>query len=1205
METKPPCANLFYRKNCFRTKSSLWGQLTKTVLIMKLMILLTAVFLQLQAAGISQTVSFKGNKVPLEKVFAIIKKQTGYLFFYDPAVLQHAHRITVDAKDLPLELFIKQILHGQPLNYSIENKTIFINKTPSGPDDVIGQIQKAEPISGMVVDSAGRPIAEVTVTIRGTNRTVRTDAGGRFTINANTGDVLVFTHVNLQEASYKISGDEEISITMQTRVSELNEVAVTLSTGYKQMPKSQITGAASVIDQKVYDQRVAVTGNFLESLEGKVPGLVYNSQSGDLSIRGVSTFDAVKKPLIVIDGFPTEIDINTINPNDIISVSVLRDAAAASVYGVRASNGVIVIETKRGKTGEPVFSLRATYATQPRPDFSYLNLTDAAEIARIQYKQFRDVDNIPKFIFELLKWPISPVQAVVFDVKDSLITEDQAQQKLAEVGAYDNLKDYERLFYRNRQARQIDFDVSGGNNKNSYLLGINYVNELPQERESANSRILLNLANTFRLSRLMKFDFRGTYTNVNNSQGTIPSYNTLLPWEKFVDENGNALPTVLSPSISYIGTINEENNELVKSYGLYDHRYFPYSELRANTTETKRDAMRFQGRLNTILTRWLNFDIGAAFENENTFANNLITDENYTLRQLINTRARKDPSTGKAMFVDIPQGNALRRTTTRSWNYTLRGQFNFNYLTTNQLHDISGIAGIEQRRQKSSGYLSSVFGYDGNSLVSKPLNLATLGSGGSPEFSELGFMVEPFDVNNYFNETHSDRRFMSYYAEATYMFDQRFIATGSVRLDQSNLFGTAPEYRNKPFWSVGAGWRLNKEAFLSDISWLNELKLRASYGFNGNVPVSDNGPFLLLKSGINSRMLTAQLANDILSPENQSIRWETTTNYNIGIDYNLFNDRIWGTFDYYYKKANDVFGSFSSDPTSGFNSYNANTATILNKGIEVGLNSVNVQSRKFSWRTGLTASFNINRVVDVMKSDNNSTYSLINIANVQKGQPLDVLLSYNYAGLNELGQPLVYTVKGEKVLMDFATQADVTTDDLIYSGTTTPKYVLGLNNQFTIGKFDLSFLFMFYGGHVMRVAQPSPDLVIYGRAVKGSEEYWSKPGDELVTKRPGLPVYNSPGDFTAAARYGYLYAHEYVRKADFIRLRDLILTYHIDHPWLSRAGIKNTQVRLQAQNLWRYTFSGNDIDPDAIDRRSGDRRLELQPMMSFSLYTNF
>lgn len=1154
----------------------------------------------------------------LKKIFRSIEEKAGVDIMYKLTDKIVNEKASISVRQASLAKVLDLLLKGRNLQWSLRGNVVRIEEaSPNGAapsQDAAPQVQNASPpvtVRGRIVNEKGEPIA-ASVTIKGTSRGVTSDGEGFFELaGVEENAVLLISAANIETKEIRLAVNAGLrsgamtTISVVTKVDKLNEVAVTINTGYTQTPKSQITGAASAISQKTYDQRVAVTGNFLESLEGKIPGLVYNSQSGDLSIRGVSSFNAVKKPLIVVDGFPSEIDINTINPNDIVSVSVLRDAAAASVYGVRASNGVIVIETRRGRSGAPVYSLRTTYAFQPKPDFSYLKLSNAAEFTRLQYNELHDVENIPRFIFDLLHWPVGQVQSVVFDRQDSLITDKEAQDRLAKIGSYDNLKDYERLFYRNRLARQVDLDVSGGNDRGSYLLGVNYVSETPQERRSDNDRFLLNIANTYKLNSRMKLDFRGTYTHANSRLGGNVSYNSLFPYEHFTDDHGNPVATSLPPNLQYYSAINDENNRYIQSKGLYDEFYYPYAELAANTTTGRSDAMRFQGRINTSIFKWLNFELGGAYENENMLQSVLRTEQAYDVKILINARALKDPVTGNALFSDLPQGSILTRVNTHNWNYTVRGQLNFNHISHNGLHDISGIAGIEQRRQTGSGNKSTVFGYDGQSLISKPVNFQAIGSNASPAFEELGFQGPQFIYSDYFGDTYSDRRFMSYYGQGTYMFDRRYIATGSIRLDQSNLFGTAPQYRNKPFWSVGAGWRLNNEAFLNDIAWISDLKLRASYGFNGNVPTSDNGPFLILESGINARLNTAEIYNDVLSPENQSIRWETTKNYNLGLDYGFFNNRLSGTIDYYYKKADDVFGQFSSDPTSGFNSYNANTASILNKGFEIGINSLNIESRRFSWRTTITASFNNNKVTAVKLTDNSSTFSLVQIATVQKGYPIDALLSYDYRGLNNLGQPVVYTKEGKPVLMSFGNNVDIAGTDLIFSGTTTPKYVLGLNNQLTVGHFDLSFLMMYYGGHVMRVEQPNPAKITSGRTVEGSSNYWQQPGDEAKTQIPGLPVYGTEGDFDDAARFGYLYGAKYVRKADYIRLRDLILTWHLDASFLRKAGINNTQVRLQAQNLWRYTFSGNDIDPEALDRRFGDRKLEQQPLISLSLYTNF
>ncbi|HEY4651063.1 MAG TPA: hypothetical protein VIG72_06590, partial [Pontibacter sp.] len=338
---------------------------------------------------------------------------------------------------------------------------------------------------------------------------------------------------------------------------------------------------------------------------------------------------------------------------------------------------------------------------------------------------------------------------------------------------------------------------------------------------------------------------------------------------------------------------------------------------------------------------------------------------------------------------------------------------------------------------------------------------------------------------------------------------------------------------------------------------------------------------------------------------------EETKNYNAGLDYALFNSSIYGTFDLYFKNSDDVFGAYSSDPTTGFNQYSANTASIRNRGVEFSINSLNASTDKFAWRTQVTASFNKNEVTAVKTTANTGGEPLISALQIQKGYPIDALFGYRYAGLNELGQPQIYTKEGKTKLLEMGGFGDenVTLDDMQYMGTTTPKYVLGLNNQFTLGSFDLSFLFMYYGGHVMRIEAPDPSRMGLaggrGRLQAGAENYWKQPGDEQHTNIPGLPVANTPGYFDDYTRTAYTYASDFVRKADHIRLRDIVLTYNLKSAYLSKLGLNSTQLRAQVQNAFNYTFSGNDIDPDAINRQTGVRRLEQQPFFSLSFYTNF
>ena len=1187
-------------------------------------IMLLAFCLHVGAKGVSQTITLHAKKAPLQQVFTAIEKQTGYVVFCNKELLEKSKPVTVNATALPLTDFLQLIVSGQDLEFEISQKTILISKRttkpqPANPPPTEMTLPYLASISGKIVDTAGNGIEAASIKLSPGDKGTSSNRNGDFTItDVDAGQyTLEISSVGYEKIKRNITvGNSDLSlgtIVLRTSVSDLDEIAVVLNTGYQKLERHQLTGAANTISQKDYDQRVAVAGDFLESLEGKIPGLVYNGQTGELTIRGVSTFDAVKKPLIVLDGFPTEIDLRSINPIDIVSITVLRDAAAASIYGVRASNGVIVVETKRGKSGKPVYNFRSTYAIQNKPDFSYLKYAPASEFVQLQ-KEYFNISQTSFLLFDLGIFKMDPVQEIMFgqtqvSVSNPLLTPEQADQKLQELGSYDNLKEYERLFYQNRKVHNINFDVSGGNDRSTYLLGVNYIGETMNTKRSENRQFLLNFANTYKLSDRLHFDFRANYTNSKDVSGTIPGYSDFFPYERLADENGKPLAVALDPQRDYSSrVITRQTNQELMEAGLYDQFYYPYAELTANTNTTRISSTRFQGRLNAKITNWLNVDFGGNYENQNGILDELRTEEAFEVRKMLSFLALKGAD-GQAQFTNVPKGNILSRTNQRITNHTARLQLNLAHKFGGGAHDLSGILGVEQRRTLIQSYKTSYFGYDGQTLINKPVNMEKMNTTTSPAFTQLGF--GRYSSTSFFNEMEDDRRFMSYYGQGTYIFNGKYVVTGSFRIDQSNLFGADPKYKYKPLWSAGVNWRIGQESFMHDLAWLDNLQLRAATGFNGNVPASNAGPFLVLNSGLNTLLVPAQQYFDVLTPENQSLRWETTRNYNIGLDYTVLNNRVSGSIDWYMKRSFDVFGQFDADPTSGWNQYNANTASIENKGLELMLNTVNVKGRKFQWRTQLTASFNHNKVLAVKATEFATSERIALGSSPVQGRPIGALFSYNYGGLNALGQPYAWDREGnEKVLAFFGTaQVDVTFDDMIYNGTTTPKYVLGLNNQFDIGQFNVSLLFMYYGGHVMRVEQPLPHNIGYfaNNPLQGSSNFWRKPGDEKITRIPGYVRASSlaPGYYQSYALYAYQYASEFVRKADYIRLRDVVITYNIRGALLNKLGVSNAHLRFQAQNAFRYTFSGNDIDPEAIDRVTGIRRLETQPFYSLTISANF
>ncbi len=1183
--------------------------------------LLTAIFLQLSLASSGQSVTLHRKEAGLKELFSELRKQSGYDFIFTEELLKGARPVTVAVDNQPIEAVLRLIFQDQPLDFTVEDNTVIVS--PAIPDRKA--VSAASPalilaysiVKGRVVDSLGRGLdgASVRVLNADGNHTAlqtKTDDNGHFELKDVPEDAfLEFSYVGYVTRVIKASGTV-VTVVLSAVTSELEEVVV--STGYQRIEKSQLTGAASVVNRATFDQRVSVSGNFLENLEGKVPGLVYNSQSGELSIRGVSTFDAVKQPLIVVDGFPTEIDLLTINPNDIVSVSVLRDAAAASIYGVRASNGVIVVETRRGKEDTRTnANVRATYGLRPRPDFDYLNYAGAREVVAIQQLQF-DLLKPLEATYTQRGYPKNPAYEILFDREAGRISASEAAVRLAALGGYDNMDDYKSHFYRPQQTANLNFDISGGSARSTYLAGVNYIGEQLTGKRDGNSQVNVNLANTFRFSPRFSADFKATYSNKGSDAGGTVGYDDFYPYERLTDNAGNPVAVKLGPGrdFDFYG-IDKARNDRLLALGMYDQYYYPYGELFAQTETLKSASTRLQGRLNGKVTDWLSAEIGGAYELQQGTLDDLQTDDAYVLRAMINSRAKKNPLSGAPEFNDLPQGDRLTRSLLRSSAYTVRGQLTAEDTFADGMHVISGVAGIEQRRILSTSSMSSYFGYDGQSLISKPVNFSALAKVNFPEFNDVGMVLFSMPMANYFNETQQDTRFMSYYASGTYTYKNRYVATGSLRLDQSNLFGVDPKYKNRPLWSAGASWLMHKEHFLRRVTWLDEAKLRFAMGFNGNVPTSDSGPFLILQSQLNAVPYVSVIANNVLSPENQSIRWETTRNYNAGLDFSLFQNRLSGSIDAYLKNAFDLFGQFDADPTTGFNQYNANTASIRNQGIEFIVGAVNIRRPLLEWRTDLTASFNDNTVLAVKATEYSNSQMIVSNGIHRKDYPMDAVFSYRYGGLNDKGHPFVYDRQGNQRVLNFYgnNRVDVLFDDLTYQGTTTPKYTVGLNNRVRIGQVEVAALFMYYGGHVMRIEQPNPNNLgplATGPLLAGSENFWTAPGDERHTRIPGFAIGNAthPYYYSSYAMYGYQYASDFVKRADYIRLRDVVVSYRPASPFLKKIGFSQTEIRFQGQNLWRYTFSDNSVDPDAIDRQSGQRFLLRQPpMYSLSLFTNF
>ena len=422
----------------------------------------------------------------------------------------------------------------------------------------------------------------------------------------------------------------------------------------------------------------------------------------------------------------------------------------------------------------------------------------------------------------------------------------------------------------------------------------------------------------------------------------------------------------------------------------------------------------------------------------------------------------------------------------------------------------------------------------------------------------------------------------------TYTYDNRYNAFASFRKDYADLFGANAKFRGKPLWSVGASWNLNREAFMQDIVWLNNLKLRVSYGGTGNI-YQGTTSYMTASTGTTNRYTKQPMAK-VESPANPNLKWEKTSTINVGIDFSLFDHRLRGSVDWYNKKGSDIFSQKTLEPTKGFSSMNMNMADMTNNGVEMIVSSDLFRAKKeggFTWTASLTASYNKNKITK-MELQTMRAMELTS-SGFKEGYPTSALFSYRYAGLNqegvgerqdELGQPMYWTEDGRKVFsIDIQMEP---TGALVYSGQSDPKVTLAMNNSFHYKGFSLNFMMVYYGGHKMRCRQYAPVWRL--NPIYPMADYyldaWSPTNTD--TDVPGIGEWC----YTATTTSVYLDTDIFVQPADFLKIRNLTLGYDVPREVVHAIGLNNLQVRFQIDNLpalWKKNKVG--IDPETMGIR--------------------
>ncbi|HEU5051890.1 MAG TPA: SusC/RagA family TonB-linked outer membrane protein [Hanamia sp.] len=1024
-------------------------------------------------------------------------------------------------------------------------------------------------LSGYITDAtSGVPLLGVTVRSAIGHNKVATDSSGSFSINVFRTDTLFFSCIGYHVLVRPLKQYETSPLSIQMNLDRNTMLSnVIVYTGYEAIPKERSTGSFVQVNNELLNRSTGP--NILNRLKGITSSVLFdeNKNHPPLMIRGLGTLTntaAVSSPLIVVDNFPYEGDINNINPNDIESISILRDAAAASIWGAKAGNGVIVIKTKNSRYNQHTrVSVNSNITLSKKPDLfavSQMTTSDFIDVEQYLFNHgFYDAD-----IADTLYWPVlSPVVQILDQQRNGQISPAAAKEQIDMLRNRDIRSDYLHYLYRDAVQQQYSVALSGGQQNISYRTSIGFDKNLSSLIGNEDNRITFSSGLSVRpVERLsISASANASWSKVENNSPLpldIVQSKEVYPYARLADNNGNAVAIERDYRSSFKDTAGNGN--------LLNWDYKPLDELKNSDNNIKRNQLLLTLDARYFLTSFLSASVKYQFQDEKNTSSNYYSPETYYSRNLINLFSSVEDDN---VTRNIPLGGILDLGNHETVSNDARGQLDFN--KTFQLrHTVAAIAGAEIRQSKTTGSAYRTYGYDEKNLTSVNVNYTDR----YPILDGLGFSPV---IPDYTDFTGLLNRIVSVYANASYTYSNRYTFSGSARKDASNILGASTNNKWKPLWSAGMAWKVSNENFYHS-KWLPLLKLRLTYGYSGNVNNAISALTTLNYLTTNRSRISSLPYAQVTSPPNADLRWEKIGTTNLGIDFGSRNSTINGSVEYYIKRSTDVISAVPVDITLyGQPSLIKNSANLQGKGFDLTLNATFI-NRRFKWESSFIASYDKVKVTKYLLPSNPNTNvgEGGNIVAVEGQNPYNII-SYKWAGLNpDNGNPVGFLNKAESEDY-YQIINNATWDDLVISGPAVPVCFGGLLNTFSYHHISLSFNITYKLGYYFR-----KNTIVYtnlfGNWVGNGdfERRWQKPGDEKKTNVPSM-VY--PSDYYRD--YFYRESEATVEKGDHVRLQDIRLAYDMPNRKSQQALL---HFYLYANNigiLWRANKDG--LDPDAYN----------------------
>lgn len=1069
---------------------------------MKTLLLLGVLLFGFTVSAQSQKVSLDFKNERVEKVLASIKSQTGMSLVFSDQLVDVNRKVTMQLKDVTLKEALTRLLSGTNLTFEIRNNKIYFieKKAVSQPGS------RKKRVTGVVKDVMGEPLIGANVVEKGRSTNgVITDFNGKFTLEVDESASLVVSYIGYLAQDIPTKGKGDFHIILKEDTNTLDEVVVT---GYGDFKKATYTGSASVLTtEKLEALPVVSVGQMIES---NIPGISVvagtSSQPGaktTLRVRGVASMNASTEPLYVLDGVPipsydlsnfTSMSeaggmgfIETLNPANIESITVLKDAASASLYGAKGANGVVLITTKKGKEGKLRVNMAAKYGIT---DFAYT------------YRPLMGGEERRELIHEGL---------VNFQL-DKGVSEQEAQQYAdANIDQYakrlpQGYSDWESALFKTGYQQDYNLSASAGNQNSSFIGSLGYTKQtgvsLNSEMERFTGRV--DASNKY---KKVEFGMNASFSWTKNVH---------LPEGKFYGSAIYASKVNLTPSTP----IYNEDGTYASGYR-ENNGYNPILEAEVNDYYAR--TVRAMGTAKIAYNVWDNLKVSSVFT----------VDYSLTKDFFFQSPDGRDGATY--------QGRGRMQMTDRI-RYT--SQNNLTYSKTFGKHSVSAVTAFE------------VMKYDYEDLY------AAKKTYGQDINTSLGNAADPIDADQKLQED----ALMSYVASVNYSYDDKYYASFSFRRDGSSRL--SPDTRWGNFWSLSASWRLSQERFMQPLkSVLSDLKLRASYGVNGNLPSS--------YYGYQSTYTTGAFYSGKPSPwestlGNEELTWEKNYALNLGLDIGLFS-RVNVSLDWYTRTTKDLLMSKQLNSISGFSSLLTNVGQMRNTGVELEVRSNNIKTKDFSWTTAFNLSHNKNKILKLADLP-----WFVDGRYVRKeGYPFNTIYLREYAGVGpETGSALYYDNQQDEngnytknKVTDPGQASPIPLKDI------TPTISGGFMNTFNYKFIDLSFNLSYsFGGYsydnASYILQDDGYSVISNKSTE-QRRRWQKPGD--ITDVPRFVYGNKKGGNYNSSRA--------IHSTDHIRLKSLILGLNAPKAWLQKLGIGNARIYFSGTNL--LTWAAYDqYDPE-------------------------